>query len=194
MNPEAPGSPTDQPAGHDEDSTITQAIGHVILGEEAGAAGTEELDAQGHLRLVRRAVRAERVSRELLGQSVDAARRSGLSWAALGAELGLSRQAVQQRFGARSQETQADPDERWLGPVTVFDELPELELAGRLGWRTVEAATLRHRMVRTDTQWEHRRVVWSAARRHLGEGWQVGCRAFPWVYLVRDTGLPAEQE
>ena len=82
----------------------------------------------------------------------------------------------------------------YLGPVTAFDELRELELAGRLGWRTVEAGMLRHRMVRTPTQWEHRRVVWTGPLRRLEQdGWQVGCRAFPWVYLIRDLGVPAEQ-
>ena len=84
---------------------------------------------------------------------------------------------------------------RWLGPVTAFDELPELELAGRLGWHTVEAGMLCHRMVRTDTQWEHKRVVWPGSlARNEREGWQIGCRAFPWVYLIRDLGVPAEPE
>ncbi len=78
--------------------------------------------------------------------------------------------------------------------MTAFDELPELELAGRLGWHTVEAGMLCHRMVRTDTQWEHKRVVWPGSARNEREGWQIGCRAFPWVYLIRDTGLAAEPE
>ena len=103
----------------------------------------------------------------------------------------MSRQAAQQRFGGSG--TPAADDERWLGPVTAFDEMEELAIAGRLGWRTVSAGLLRHRVVRTDTQWEHRRVLWrKAPSSYEQDGWQVGCRAFPWIYLVRDTGLAVE--
>ena len=77
--------------------------------------------------------------------------------------------------------------------MTAFDEMPELELAGRRGWRTIGAGMLKHRMERTDTQWEHRRVVW---RRPAGsyevDGWVVAARAFPWLYLVRDLRTPPE--
>ena len=184
------------PAAPDEalSHAIGQAVGQAIIG-----GGADQLPAlaptapDDQLHLVRRAAAAESVSRELLHQSVRAARAAGLSWAAIGAELGLSRQGVQQRFGSRT-EPEPSPQYRWLGPVTAFEEMAELEIAGRLGWHTAEAGMLRHRMVRADTQWEHRRAVWSGAgRRYEQEGWQVGARAFPWVYLVRDLGAPAEQ-
>ena len=85
------------------------------------------------------------------------------------------------------------PDTRWLGPVTAFDELPELELAGRKGWHTVGAAMLKHKMVRTPTQWEHRRVIWNRpTKSYETDGWTVAVRAFPWIYLIRDLGIPAE--
>lgn len=146
-----------------------------------------------HLELVRRCHRAEALTKSLTRQAVDAARSAGRSWAEIGRELGMSRQAAQQRFGGSVEPL--PPDERWLGPVTALDEMAELELAGRLGWRTIGAGTLRHRMVRTPTQWEHRRLLWPrSAAQSLHDGWQVGCRAFPWIYLVRDTGLPAESE
>ena len=82
---------------------------------------------------------------------------------------------------------------RWLGPVTAFDEMAELALAGRRGWRTVDAGMLKHKVVRTPTQWEHRRVAWTRPASALEQdGWHVAVRAFPWLYLVRDTGIPAE--
>lgn len=170
-------------------------IGQVILGE----SGLDPAAPEDHLMLVTRSAAAERASRELLQQAVIAARGSGHSWAAIGTELGLSRQAVQQRFGGRPQEATDDPAEdsrfRWLGPVTAFEEMRELEIAGRLGWHTVEAGMLRHKVVRTNTQWEHKRIVWSGSLRRLEQdGWQVGCRAFPWVYLVRDLGTPPDPE
>lgn len=177
---------------------LTEALGAAILGSLPPAD-----DEQDHLAIVRRSALAEREVRRLLGQAVAAARASGHSWAALGAELGMSRQAVQQRFGAAADEPRepgeggpAVPagEERWLGPVTAFDEMAELALAGRLGWRTVGAGMLRHRVRRTPTQWEHRRVVWTgSAARFERDGWEIGVRAFPWLYLVRDTGLPAQE-
>lgn len=170
-------------------SDLDEAIGRAIL---AGA------DADDPLALVRRAADADRAAGALLHRSVAAARSGGHSWQAIGDVLGLTRQAAQQRFG--KDETPATPggadaEERWLGPVTAFDEMDELALAGRLGWHTVGAGLLRHRMVRTATQWEHKRVVWTGSTaRYAREGWQVGCHAFPWVYLVRDTGRPVAEE
>lgn len=162
---------------------LADAIGRAIL---TGAAAHDELA------LVRRTADADAVTADLLQQAVNAARAGGHSWSAIGGTLGLTRQAAQQRFGREAAPTGDGSEERWLGPVTAFDEMQELEIAGRLGWRTTGAGLLRHRMVRTATQWEHKRVMWTGSlARHEKDGWQVGCRAFPWVYLVRDTGAPA---
>ena len=166
-------------------SGLADALGAAIL-----SARTDDTDSDDALALVRRTAAAEQAVGILLQQAVAAARSEGHSWAAIGAELGMSRQAAQQRFGDRGDDA-VGPEERWLGPVTAFDEMRELELAGRLGWRTVGAGMLRHRMLRTDTQWEHRRVAWvKLPSRYERDGWQVGCKAFPWLYLVRDTGRP----
>ena len=164
------------------------------LVDAIGAAILEAAPGEDPLTLVRRASEAETAVRHLLHQSVGAARSAGQSWAAIGSELGLSRQAVQQRFGERlDAESTLDDEQRWLGPVTAFDEMAELELAGKLGWHTVQAGMLRHLVVRTATQWEHKRVIGTGSlTRHEKDGWVVGCRAFPWVYLVRDTGRPVE--
>lgn len=166
-------------------SALEEAIGRAIL------AGADPDDA---LTLVRRAAEADRVAGALLHRSVAAARSGGHSWQAIGEVLGLTRQAAQQRFGKDEEPASAGPEERWLGPVTAFDEMEELAIAGRLGWHTVGAGLLRHRVVRTGTQWEHKRIVWSGSlARYARDGWQLGCRAFPWVYLVRDTGRPVEE-
>lgn len=166
-----------------------------LLADELAAAilgDTTALGTNDHLRLVQRCAAADAATRRILAQAVDAARAAGHSWAAIGTELGMSRQAAQQRFGGAPAEP-TSPTERWLGPVTAFDEMHELEIAGRLGWHTVGAGILRHRMVRTDTQWEHARVLWPASPKGLlRDGWQIGCRTFPWIYLIRNTGVPAE--
>lgn len=172
---------------------MADALGGAILAtlEDRPDGATEP----SPLDLVRVTAEAERVARDLLQGAVSSARGAGHSWGAIGGVLNLSRQAVQQRFGDKaSAEAEADhADERWLGPVSAFDEMDELDLAGRSGWHTVEAGMLRHRMVRTDTQWEHRRVLWpGSAERYLRDGWQVGTRAFPWLYLIRDRAIPAD--
>lgn len=178
------------------DRLAAAILGGADLTGVAQSDGTDPARTAGfgdHLALVRRCHRAEAITKSLTQQAADAARAAGHSWAEIGAELGTSRQAAQQRFGGVLEDLEAD--ERWLGPVTAFDELAELELAGRLGWHTVGASMLRHRMVRTATQWEHRRLLWPrSAAGLLRDGWQVGCRAFPWIYLIRDTGLPVESE
>lgn len=179
------------------DNDLAEALGHAILGDGAdmptpGSAAADTLGPDHHLTLVGRSAQAHQITNDLLARTVVAARGAGHSWAAIGNELGLTRQAVQQRFGSTTGEN-VGPGHRWLGPVTAFDEMPELELAGRQGWHTVEAGMLRHRMRQTDTQWEHRRVVWARPTRHYEtDGWQVGCRAFPWLYLVRNLGIPPE--
>lgn len=171
---------------------LYEQIGALILGDYKNAA---DLGAADHLALVARASAAEQASRELQHRTVAAARGAGVSWAELGRELGMTRQAVQQRFGSRAGQTASEPEERWLGPVTAFDEMAELELAGRLGWRTVGADVLKHRMVRTNTQWEHRRVLWTRPVHHYEtDGWQLACRAFPWLYLVRDLHKHPESD
>lgn len=171
-------------------SDLADAISGAVLAE-ADIGPYETLDHAAHRALISAAARAESEARDILRRAVEAARNGGASWAVIGAELGMSRQAAQQRFGAA--ETPAGPAERWLGPVTAFDEMAELDAAGRAGWRTVEAGMLAHRMIYTGTQWEHRRVLWrSSLTADEAMGWQVGCRAFPWIYLVRDLGIAAE--
>ncbi len=182
---------TAEVAAREQHLDLSAEIGQAILGAFGTDLPLNPDEPQDHLAIVRGAAAAEHASRELLQQAVSAARGSGHSWATIGAELGLTRQGVQQRFGSREQ-PQDDPQYRWLGPVTAFEEMHELELAGRMGWHTVQAGMLRHKMVRTDTQWEHKRVVWTGPlRHHEQDGWQLGCRAFPWAYLVRDLNTPA---
>ncbi len=175
------------------DPGLRAALAEAILGDRSGA----DLDEPGSaLTLVERVRDAEVEARALLQQAVGSARLAGHSWGAIGETLGMSRQAVQQRFGKETgpdlSETDGTAARRWLGPVTAFDEMSELELAGQLGWRTVGAKLFYHLVEHTPTQWEHRRTIWSGpARRLEKDGWEVAVTAFPWVYLVRDLGVPA---
>lgn len=171
-------------------SSLGDAIGHAVL-DEAGAADKPLLALEDHIALIAASARADEEVRGILQRAVHAARAAGASWATIGAELHMSRQAAQQRFGHLGAAADLDENERWLGPVSVFDEMAELDLAGLEGWHTIGAGPSEHRMLRGDTRWEHRRSVWRPLRAsERAEGWEIGCRAFPWVYLVRDTGVP----
>ncbi|MDN5744283.1 MAG: hypothetical protein L0H31_04080 [Nocardioidaceae bacterium] len=178
-------------------SDLAEAIGAAILTDDDGQH-LDPNDPAAALDLVRRAATADEVATGLLHQAVTAARSNGHSWSAVGGALGLTRQAAQQRFG-RVEQTETDTcgeaaEERWLGPVTAFDEMAELAMAGDRGWHTVHAGMLRHRMTHTLTRWEHKRLVWGIPlSRFEAEGWQVGASTFPWIYLIRDTGLPINQ-
>ncbi|MDT0156588.1 hypothetical protein Q9R19_03000 [Microbacterium sp. ARD32] len=176
-------------------SALADDIARAVLADAGLAqddgADAPPPDAEAFLALIASSAAAEREIATLLQRSVASARAAGVSWARIGGELGMTRQAAQQRFG-RGDAVEAQ-GERWLGPVTAFDEMAELELAGRQGWHSVEVQLLSHRLIRSDTQWQHRRILWRGSlARERAEGWEVGSRAFPWIYLVRDTGMPAE--
>jgi uncharacterized protein with PIN domain len=49
--------------------------------------------------LLRRAALARARSERQISEAVDLARRTGISWKRIGAELGISAQAAQQRYG-----------------------------------------------------------------------------------------------
>ena len=168
---------------------LAEAIGILV-------ASADPEDVEGYLRLITVAADVEAQSRRLLNDAVAAARSSGATWAAIGATLGMSKQAAQKRFPVATPTPPLDPDERILGPVTAFDEMKELAVAGRYGWHSVEVGPFYHRVGRTPTQWEHQRV--SMLRRRVksasDEGWQVIGSTFPYTYLKRDLGVPALPE
>lgn len=145
-----------------------------------------------YLELVSAAASVRRAGEEILDDSVRAARTGGASWAAIGDRLGMSRQAAQQRFGGAP--VPADSElTRILGPVTAFDELRELNLAGEQGWHSIGFGLLHHVVQRSDTQWEHQRASWlpGVVKRHQDQGWELIGTSFPWVYFKRDLGKPA---
>jgi hypothetical protein len=164
----------------------------------AAGAAPEPQTPDDYLRLIRLTAQVEQEAGQLLQHAVTSARAAGATWAAVGSTLGMSRQAAQQRFAtdAIPSTDQLDPDERILGPVTAFDEMRELALAGRYGWHSVEFGPFYHRVVRSPTQWEHLRVTMRPRRVATleAQGWQVIGSEFPFTYLKRDLGTPALDE
>ncbi|MFD1717472.1 hypothetical protein [Georgenia deserti] len=141
-------------------------------------------------------------SSALLREAVAGARRQRVSWSRIGARLGMTRQAAQQRFGlgpdsaSGAVATSPDEGEVWrLSPVTAFDEMDELARYGRQGWHSIGYGPFFHDLVKDTVQWEHRRVTALGPRRARMEadGWHVvGDGWFPWTYYARRTERPAE--
>lgn len=114
---------------------------------------------------------------------------------ASGTTLGMTKQAAQKRFalppGPHSAEL--DANERTIGPTTSFDEMQELSLGEQYGWHSVESGVTHHRVIRSDTKWEHLRVTISPGkvRELVADGWVAVGSNFPYTYVKRDTGTPA---
>ena len=157
-------------------------------------------DPGAYLELVTLARDARTGTDELLRAAVVSARRAGCTWEQLGGVLGMTRQAVQQRFG-RGIDGDGGPDDdepapsvrerRRLAPVTAFSEMAALRRLGRFGWHAVWYGALYFEVEKDDHQWEHRRqLAWQG--RPDGDGWQpVGAGWFPWAYFARRLGEPA---
>ena len=126
---------------------------------------------------------------------IDAGRRAGLSWTEIGATLGISKQAAQQRFGAAGDdgEPAAGEIEVRLG-ATAFNELRILEEEGRKGRELVGTGALKLYFRQTDQVWEYCRLVaaspMAAARDLPGKGWIPVSSWFLFHYFKRPTGAP----
>ena len=170
-----------------------------VLAEAIGNLGVavEPQSVPDYLVIIKVVSGVELQARSLLNEAVTSARSAGATWAAIGSTLGMSKQAAQKRFAGRPPPSASDLDanERILGPVTVFDEMAELALAGRYGWHSIDFGPSFHRVVRSETQWEHVRVsaLTSRARSMHAEGWQVIGSKFPHTYLKRNLDLPADR-
>jgi len=131
-----------------------------------------------------------RIASELQGQAVRTAHESGISWARIGAILGISRQAVQQRFDPRYLATESSGSEtRVLGPVTRAEEMHHLEVAGTQGWKLVGARHGEHELEYAGGAWEITRVsVFSPrAMPAARAGWEAAATRFPDCFYVRPS-------
>jgi hypothetical protein len=148
-----------------------------------------EVEAGAHLELIAlaRAARAETEALELA--VVQSARQAGCTWEQIGAILGMTRQAAQQRFGGRQAQHGAGdagggPHQRMLRPLTAFNEMAVLGRAAVYGWHSVGYGPLYHLVERDGLQWEHRRASLGAVP--AGDGWlQVGGGWGWWRYWAR---------
>ncbi len=180
------------------DQTIVETTREALTTMLMENAPTQEpRSAEDFLPLIANAAALQREASTLLRSVVASARNAGATWQSIGATLQMTKQAAQKRFGPAGTPSGVglDPDERILGPTNFTDEMRELALAGRYGWHSVERGLTYHRVVRSDTQWEHRTALTANKVRLLrADGWQTFGHSFPYTYLKRDTGIPALRE
>lgn len=175
------------------DDNLRHALTDMIAAVDPTLAGRLEHEPDSYLDLIDLTRRSGKEITQLLQSAVTSARLAGLSWERIGQRLGMSRQAAQQRFGRvlDSVEAPAPAEKRRLYPVTAFDEMEALAEAGRDGWHSVGYGMYFHDLVRSDEQWEHRRIAAFGSSRHSleADGWQrVGAMWFPWAYYARPAG------
>lgn len=185
--------PRDATGPEPDGTTLRDHLARALEAYDPDLAGRLTQDAQAHLELVAlsRAARAE--TDVLLAAAVTSARGAGCTWEQVGAVLGMTRQAAQQRYGRAA--APADPaaspaaGRRTLRPLSAFTEMAVLSRAGRYGWHSVGYGALFHTVERDTQQWEHTRTLGRAPE---GAGWQpVGSGWGWWSYWARPTAEPA---
>ena len=176
--------------------TLRDHLAAALDAAEPGLASRLDQEPQAHLDLVRLALDAHAETEVLLRAAVSSARSAGCTWEQIGAVLGMTKQAAQQRYGRRDEPAaagaSAEPGTRrreLLMPMTAFNEMRVLERAGRYGWHAVEYGPLYFVVEQSDEQWEHHRAYVGSGPLRPGGGWQrVGTAWFPWVYYKRPLG------
>jgi len=181
------------------DETLRNALSDAIAAADPSLAERLEHEPNSYLDLIDLTARSAEEIAQLLQLAVTSARQAGLSWERIGQQLGMSRQAAQQRFGRVLDgiDTPSSEEIRRISPLTAFDEMDELAAAGRTGWHSIGYGMYFHDLIQSDEQWEHLRVVaFASSRRAMeSEGWhRIGSMWFPWAYYARATGKPIESD
>ncbi|MBX7481481.1 hypothetical protein [Qipengyuania qiaonensis] len=129
--------------------------------------------------------------RAALGRWVDAGRRAGLSWAEIGAILGISRQAAQQRFRPEENGILADaPGEEVVRyGANAFNEMAILREEGARGRELMRIGFLMLSFRDTGRAWEYcRRIGGSGTSRAMeADGWAHVANWGPLAYFKRAT-------
>ncbi|MFM7350228.1 MAG: hypothetical protein ACKO01_12205 [Erythrobacter sp.] len=127
--------------------------------------------------------------RLILHRWVDAARRTGMSWAEIGAVLGISKQAAQQRFRSAADVDEFGDDEGEIvvrSGATSFNEMSILSEEGRRGNELVGVGPLVLKFRRTSQVWEYRRDIGIASFADLErQGWTLAASWLPFRYWKR---------
>lgn len=129
-------------------------------------------------------------ARLALHRWIDASRRAGLSWAEIGALIGISKQAAQQRFGGGRAGDLEDTDYIVRQGANAFNEVAIMAEEGAIGRELVGTGMFRLIFVQTDRAWEYRRMVGIGpdTETMAAHGWQLVSSWLPFHYFKRPVG------
>lgn len=179
---------------------LRDQVSDLILGQagskDDALARLEGQTADSYRDVIRTASIVSSESTAALGRWVEAGRHAGLSWAAIGETLGISRQAAQQRFGTSARPLLAqgefDPDDETLivrTGLTAFNEVPVLDEEGRNGRAVVGAAILKLYFEDRGTPHRNLRVISprsvAVVDQYTAEGWDHTVTWFPFHYFTK---------
>ncbi len=121
---------------------------------------------------------------------IDAARRAGMSWTAIGDALGISKQAAQQRF--RGIGDVDEPDLHHGEQVirlgaTAFNEMTILRDEGEKGNELMRIGMLRLVFRSSDARWKYSRRIGGGVMidQMIGQGWTHVASWLPFHYFKR---------
>jgi hypothetical protein len=171
-----------------QEASLRNRAGHLALAWHEDELGTfEGQSADEYATMILAAHIAADESRMSLHRWVDAGRRAGMSWAEIGALIGISKQAAHQRFGSRDEAIAAERDARVvrLG-ATAFNEMAILRAEGDQGNELVDTGMLQLIFRATPDRWAYRRVVSAGPSAALERaGWTYVSSWFVFHYYKR---------
>ncbi len=155
----------------------------------AGVSKGSKTDAASLLRLVDATSEAAELCAILQRDAVHQARRAEIPWSEIGAEMGITRQAVQQRFAPEEVPQSQMETSRTIPGATAFNEMQILEYEGKAGYHLVGFGPLYLTVLASTHVWEHRRLLsfyMTSERKDMEtDGWTYVGSWFPFHYFKR---------
>ncbi|TPG16651.1 hypothetical protein EAH87_13405 [Sphingomonas koreensis] len=172
-----------------QETALRHRAAHLALTWREDAIGPfEGRDAGDYATMIVAAHIAADESRLSLHRWIDAGRRAGMSWAEIGALIGISKQAAQQRFGGAGDTLVPEPGQHVvrLG-ANAFNEMAMLREEGAKGNELVDTGILTLVFQPTDRKWDYRRTTSVLANSDAmkREGWQYVSSWFIFHYFKR---------
>ena len=174
----------------------------LVLGwyAESAGKGLDDATPDDFKQLIRAAYVVSDEAGHSLDRWINAGRHAGLSWSDIGRELGVSRQAAQQRFARleapTTEEIESDDSQELIcrTGLTAFNEVAAMEEEGRKGNELVGADFFKLYFSPRDTPWENMRITAlrgaATIRRYEKLGWTHALSWYPFHYFTRpSTGV-----